>query len=88
MSSRNTVADLEDTPSNERESFAVRSKRVEQRCQAAVKTAVQEHLSMGRPIYFRDAQGRLVKQMPDGQRFAVRVLQDGEEVVLEQLERE
>ena len=29
---------------------------------------------MGRPIYFRDPRRRLVKQMPDGRRFEVRVL--------------
>jgi len=83
MSSKNTVADLEDTSpqSNEGESFSVRSKRVEQGCQAAVKRAIQEHLAMGRPIYFRDPQGRLVKQMPDGRRFEVRGSQEGEEVV-------
>jgi hypothetical protein len=90
MSSKNIVADLEDTSpqSNEDQSFSVRSKRVEEGCQAAVKRAIKEHLAMGRPIYFRDPKGRLVKQMPDGRRFAVRVSQDGEEVVLQQLEHE
>lgn len=50
-----------------------------------MEKAIGEHLAMGRPIYFRDPQGHLVKQIPDGRRFEVRVLQDGEEVVVQQL---
>jgi hypothetical protein len=89
MSSKNQVVRLEGSaPSAEPESFSTRAKRVEQGCQVAVEKAIQEHLAMGRPIYFRDPQGRLVKQMPDGRRFEVRVSPDGEEVILQQIERE
>jgi len=71
--------------SSESESLNSRSKHVEQGCQEVVEKALQQHLAMGRPIYFRDPQGRLVKRMPDGRHFEVRVLQDGEEIVVQQL---
>jgi len=87
MSAKNRVVELEGSSSvsSESESLNSRSKRVEQGCQEAVEKAIREHLAMGRPIYFRDPQRRLVKQMPDGRCFEVRVLDDGEEVVVQQL---
>jgi hypothetical protein len=87
MSSKNTVAELEGSSSvsSEFESLNSCSKRVEQRCQELVEKAIREHLAMGRPIYFRDPQGRLVKEMPNGRRFEVRVLYKGQEVIVHQL---
>jgi hypothetical protein len=87
MSTKNRIVESESSSllSSESESLNSRSKRVVQGCQEAVEKAIQEHLAMGRPIYFRDPQRRLVKQMPDGRRFEVRVLDDGEEVVVQQL---
>jgi hypothetical protein len=84
------VVDLEDrAPASRRsESFSERSKRVEHGCQAAVEQAIEGHLAMGRPIYFRDPQGRLIKRMPDGRCFEIRFARDGEEVVVQQLSSE
>ncbi len=48
----------------------------------AVTTAIHKHKQEGRPIHFTDQSGRLVKEMPDGARYEVRVEPNGDEVVI------
>jgi hypothetical protein len=52
---------------------------------AAAEQAIRAHKMARAPIYFLDGKGRLVKQTFDGRRFEVRVRDDGEEVVVQEL---
>jgi hypothetical protein len=73
------------------ESLMAVARRAEQAGQAAVKTVLQRKkvfrklAAMGRAVHFIDRQGRRIKQMPDGRRFEVKILDDGKEVVLKEL---
>ncbi|HLI78743.1 MAG TPA: hypothetical protein VKV03_02105 [Candidatus Binataceae bacterium] len=62
--------------------------RIEFIGEKAVTTAVRKHKQEGRPIHFTDSRGRLVKEMPDGTRYEVRVEPNGNEVVIGELGRE
>jgi hypothetical protein len=62
--------------------------RIEYIGEKAVTTAVRKHKQEGRPIHFTDSRGRLVKEMPDGTRYEVRVEPTGNEVVIGELGRE
>ncbi len=42
----------------------------------SAERAVQEHRRAGRPVYSTDAEGRIIKETPDG-RFEVRLAEDG-----------
>lgn len=59
--------------------------RIEFIGEKAVTTAIRKHKQEGRPIHFTDQSGRLVKEMPDGTRYEVRVEPDGNEVVIGEL---
>lgn len=59
--------------------------RVEFVGEKAVTTAIRKHKQEGRPIHFTDQSGRLVKEMPDGTRYEVRVEPNGDEVVIGEL---
>jgi hypothetical protein len=52
---------------------------------AAADQAIRAHKMARAPIYFLDGKGRLVKQTFDGRRFEVRVRDDGEEVIVQEL---
>jgi hypothetical protein len=69
----------------DRESLMALAKRVEQAGEVAVEKAIHEHAEKGRSVHFMDSRGRLIKQTPDGRRFEVRLLDDGEEVVVKEL---
>ena len=56
--------------------------RVEYISEKAVTTAVRKHKQEGRPIHFTDQRGRLIKEMPDGTRYEVRVEPNGDEVMI------
>lgn len=58
------------------------SERIEYAGWHAVKRALRKPVGTQGPVYFMDSHGRLIKQMADGQRFEVRVQEDGEEVVI------
>ena len=62
--------------------------RAEYAGQFEAQEAIRLHVEAGDPIYFSDTAGRLVKQTADGRLFEVRVLEDGKEVVVEELLRE
>lgn len=51
----------------------------------AVVTAIRQHESRGMPVYSTDSRGRLVKWMPNGTRYQVRVEPNGAEVVVGEL---
>jgi hypothetical protein len=59
--------------------------RIEFVGEKAVTTAIRKHKQEGRPIHFTDPRGRLVKEMPDGTRYEVRVEPNGDEVVIGEL---
>ena len=61
--------------------------RIEFIGEKAVTTAVRKHKQEGRPIHLTDSRGRLVKEMPDGARYEVRVEPNGNEVVIGRLGR-
>jgi hypothetical protein len=69
----------------DRDSLMKLAKRVEEAGQIAVEEAIREHAAMGRDVHFMDGRGRMIKQTPDGRRFEVRLLDDGEEVVVKEL---
>ncbi len=62
--------------------------RVEFAGEKAVTTAIRKHKQEGHPIHFTDRTGRLVKEMPDGTRYEVRVEPNGHEVVIGELGEE
>jgi hypothetical protein len=62
--------------------------RVEYIGEKAATTAVRKHKQDGRPIHFTDERGRLVKELPDGMRYLVRVKPNGDEVVIGEIGRE
>ncbi|MGO9060220.1 MAG: hypothetical protein ACLQU2_22995 [Candidatus Binataceae bacterium] len=70
---------------DDRESLMALAQRVEEAGQVAVEKAISEHAAMGQAVHFMDGRGRLIKQTPDGRRFQMRVLDDGEEVVVKEL---
>lgn len=53
--------------------------------QVSALEALEEHRTEQRPTYSLDSRGRLVKRMPDGRRYEVRIRRGGEEEVLRQL---
>jgi hypothetical protein len=57
------------------ESVRAFSKRLERGFQLSVQKAVREHLAAGRAIYYME-RNQIIKHMPDGRRFVVRVLKD------------
>jgi len=59
--------------------------RIEFIGEKAVTTAIRKHKQQGRPIHFTDSRGRLVKEVPDGTRYQVRVEPNGKEVVIGKL---
>jgi hypothetical protein len=61
--------------------------RVEFTGKKAVVTALRRHEDQGKPVYFSDGRGHLVKRMPDGTRYEVEVELSGREVVLGELAR-
>lgn len=63
------------------------SDRVEYGGQFAVKNQIERHKEAGNPVYSTDARGRLVKEMPDGHKFEVRVSETGEETTVRDLTR-
>ena len=69
----------------DREGLMALSQRVEQAGQVAAERAIRYHAKMGHPVHFIDGRGRLIKQMPDGRRFELCVLDNGEEVVVKEL---
>jgi hypothetical protein len=58
---------------------------VEEAGQVAVQKAIQKHAAEGRAVHFMDSRGRMIRQTPDGRRFEVKVLDDGEEIVVKEL---
>ena len=62
--------------------------RIEFVGEKAVTTAIRAHKREGRAIHFTDERGRLIKEMPDGTRYEVRVEPNGSEVVIGEIGRE
>ncbi len=69
----------------DRDSLMAFAHRLEQGGQVAVKKAIRDHAAMGRAVHFIDSRGRMIRQTPDGRRFEVKVLDDGEEIVVKEL---
>ena len=69
----------------DRDSIMVLANRVEEAGQVAVQKAIQNHAAEGRAVHFMDSRGRMIRQTPDGRRFEVKVLDDGEEIVVKEL---
>jgi hypothetical protein len=69
----------------DRDSIMVLANRVEEAGQVAVQKAIQKHAAEGRAVHFMDSRGRMIRQTPDGRRFEVKVLDDGEEIVVKEL---
>jgi len=63
------------------------SERIEYVGWHAVKRALRKPGRTQGPVYFMDSRGRLMKQMADGRRFKVRVKEDGEEEVIEEVRK-
>lgn len=63
------------------------SERIEHAGRIAAEEAIRAHKTAGTPICFIDSKGRLVKETSDGQRFEIRVNEDGEEVTIQKLSR-
>ncbi len=63
------------------------SERVEYAGEVAAARAVQSLKKSGIPVYLTDSKERLVKEMPDGRRFEVRIDNDGREVLVRELSR-
>jgi hypothetical protein len=61
------------------------SDRVGHAARIAALEAIRAHKAAGGPIYFIDSRSRLVKETADGRRFEIRVLEDGQELVLREL---
>ena len=55
----------------------------------AVAAAIADHKAAGNPVYYSDPDESevIIKEMPDGQRFQIRVDRDGNEVVVRSLPR-
>ncbi|HEY2107143.1 MAG TPA: hypothetical protein VGH29_15195 [Candidatus Binataceae bacterium] len=69
----------------DRDSLIALAQRVEEAGQVAVQKAIQKHAAEGRAVHFIDSRGRMIRQTPDGRRFEVKVLNDGEEIVVKDL---
>ncbi len=69
----------------DRDSVLALAHRAEEAGQVAVQKAIKDHATKGRAIHFMDSRGRMIKQTPDGRRFEVKVLDDGEEVIVKEL---
>jgi hypothetical protein len=69
----------------DRESLMALAQRVEEAGQVAVEKAISEHAAMGQAVHFMDGRGRMIKQTADGRRFEVRVLDEGQEVIVKEL---
>jgi hypothetical protein len=67
------------------ESLKIFSERSEYAAQLSAERAVRKQIQQGIPIYSGGGTGRVVKQMPDGRRFEVTFLQNGEEVIVREL---
>ncbi len=63
------------------------SDRVEHAGRMAADEAIHALKIAGIPICFIDNRGRLVKQTSDGRRFEVRIEEDGEETIIQELSR-
>jgi hypothetical protein len=63
------------------------SDRIEYAGQHAVARVLRHHAEQNNPIYSMDSRGRLVKQTSDGDRFEVRVDEEGTEIVVARLSR-
>jgi len=56
-----------------------------ERAQQAVLEAVAAHRRHGRPVYFVDAAGRLVKELPDGRRLEIQLDKNDREIEIAEL---
>ena len=74
-----------DTPENGLNGSSDLTERIEYAGWHAAKRALRGHAEEHNPVYSMDSRGRLVKQTADGQRFEVRVGEDGAEVVVARL---
>jgi hypothetical protein len=69
----------------DRDDLMALAHRVEEAGQVAVKRAIQKHAAMKRTVHFMDSRGRMIKQTPDGRRFEINLLDDGQEVIVKEL---
>jgi hypothetical protein len=69
----------------DRDSLMTLAHRVEEAAQIAVKKAIRSHADAGRAIHYTDSRGRIIKETPDGRRFELQLLENGEEVIVKEL---
>lgn len=63
------------------------SERVEYAGQFVAQNAIRAHRAAGRPLYFMNSRGKLVKETADGRRFEVHISEAGEESTVQELSR-
>ncbi|GEM_PF-3071888 len=63
------------------------TQKFEELFREGVREEIEGHRAAGNPIYFGDAnqEGKLIKEMPDGRRYSVKIDASGEDEILQEL---
>ena len=63
------------------------TRKFEQLFREGVLEEIGEHKASGNPIYYGDAnqEGKLIKEMPDGRRYSVKIDASGEDEIIREL---
>lgn len=80
------MLDLKDLDLSDPQKVDAFTRKFEQLFGEGVKEEIKSHKAAGNPIYYSESQeGVLIKEMPDGIRYAIKIGADGEDEILQKL---
>jgi len=81
------MLDLKDLDLSDPQKVDAFTRKFEQLFREGVKEEIESHKAAGNPIYYGDVkqEGMLIKEMPDGTRYSIKIGANGEDEILQKL---